>query len=186
MRCGRWAIRPEPSDVGGLTGTRPLRRSLSAFLALALIGLAACADPRAATDLAQANAFLAATAKQPGVVTLPSGLQYRVIKSGPAGGASPLATDQVAVQYEGKLLNGKVFDSTYERGSPAIFTVGQLIPAWTEALQKMRPGDVWMLYTPPDLGYGVKGVGPIPPNSALIFKIELVAVLPRDASVGQG
>jgi len=67
-----------------------------------------------------------------------------------------------------------------------VFVAGQLIKAWTEALQKMKPGDVWMLYAPPDLAYGEKGVGPIPPNSALVFKIELISVLPRDASVGNG
>jgi FKBP-type peptidyl-prolyl cis-trans isomerase len=148
--------------------------------------LSACADPRAAQDLAQAQAFLAANAKADGVVTLPSGLQYRIVQSGPAGGASPRADDRVIVNYEGKLLDGTVFDSSYPRGQPDTFTVGQLIPAWTEALQKMKPGDTWMLYAPPKLAYGVKGAGPIPPNSALIFKIELIGILPRDASVGNG
>jgi FKBP-type peptidyl-prolyl cis-trans isomerase len=161
------------------------------MLRLALIftfafGLSACADPRAAQDLAQANAFLAANAKADGVVTLPSGLQYKVVQSGPAGGASPLADDHVIVNYEGKLLDGTVFDSTYQRGQPATFVVGELIPAWTQALKNMKPGDVWMLYSPPKLAYGPKGVGPIPPNSALIFKIELIGILPRDASVGNG
>jgi len=178
MRSGPAAIRPARSERGS-----PVRRF--AILA-ALLCLTACADPRIAADLAQANAFLAGNAKQPGVMVLPSGLQYRVLTSGPAGGASPLATDKVAVQYEGRLLNGQVFDSSYQRGQPAIFTVGQLIPAWTEALQKMHPGDTWMLYAPPNLAYGVKGVGPIPPNSALVFKIQLIGVLPRDASVGDG
>jgi peptidylprolyl isomerase/FKBP-type peptidyl-prolyl cis-trans isomerase FklB len=150
------------------------------------LGLAACADPRAAQDLAQANAFLAGNAKAEGVVTLPSGLQYRVLRAGPPGGASPLADDQVIVNYEGKLLSGEVFDSSYQRGHPETFRVGQLIPAWTEALEKMRPGDAWMLYAPPGLAYGEKGAGPIPPNSALMFKIELIGILPRDASVGNG
>jgi peptidylprolyl isomerase/FKBP-type peptidyl-prolyl cis-trans isomerase FklB len=157
-----------------------------AIILALLLGLPACADPRAEKDLAAANAFLAGNAKQPGVVTLPSGLQYRVLQSGPAGGASPLVDDHVIVNYEGKLLDGQVFDSSYQRGHPDVFVAGQLIPAWTEALQKMRPGDVWMLYAPPGLAYGEKGVGPIPPNSALIFKIELISVLPRDASVGNG
>jgi FKBP-type peptidyl-prolyl cis-trans isomerase len=157
-----------------------------AFVFSFVFALSACADPRAAQDLAQANAFLAANAKAEGVMTLPSGLQYRVLQSGPAGGASPLTDDHVIVNYEGKLLDGTVFDSTYQRGAPATFVVGQLIPAWTEALQKMKPGDTWMLYAPPKLAYGVKGAGPIPPNSALIFKIELIGILPRDASVGNG
>ena len=162
-----------------------LRISLAFVIATAL-GLSACADPRAGQDLAQANAFLATNAKAPGVVTLPSGLQYKVLESGPAGGASPLADDHVIVNYEGKLLDGTVFDSSYQRGQPATFVVGELIPAWTEALQKMHPGDVWMLYAPPGLAYGEKGAGPIPPDSALVFKIQLIGILPRDASVGNG
>ncbi len=136
------------------------------------------AAPQGADNLAQAKAFLAQNAKAAGVVVLPSGLQYRVLSSGPAGGASPSATDQVSVAYEGRLLNGQVFDQT-PPGQPATFVVGQLIPAWTEALQKMKPGDAWMLYAPPDLAYGARGAGPIPPNSALIFKVQLVAILPR-------
>ena len=164
-----------------------------AMLRLALIstfvfafGLSACADPSAAQAQAQAKAFLAQNAKAEGVITLPDGLQYKVLQAGAAGGASPLADDHVIVNYEGKLLDGQVFDSSYQRGHPDVFVAGQLIKAWTEALQKMRPGDVWMLYAPPDLAYGEKGVGPIPPNSALVFKIELISVLPRDASVGNG
>jgi len=136
--------------------------------------------------MAAAKAFLAANAKAEGVITLPSGLQYKVVQSGAAGGASPRADDRVIVNYEGKLLDGTVFDSSYQRGQPATFTVGQLIPAWTLALQKMKPGDVWMLYAPPRLAYGEEGAGPIPPDSALIFKIELIGILPRDASVGNG
>ncbi len=158
---------------------------LALVFALAL-SVSACADPRAAQDLAQANAFLATNAKAQGVITLPSGLQYKVLQAGPAGGASPLADDHVIVNYEGKLLDGSVFDSSYQRGHPETFVVGQLIPAWTEALQKMKPGDTWMLYAPPGLAYGEKGAGPIPPNSALIFKIQLIGILPRDASVGNG
>src|SRR5580698_3868946 len=156
-------------------------------LVFALVfSVSACADPRAAQNLAAARAFLATNAKAEGVITLPSGLQYKVVQSGAAGGASPLADDHVIVNYEGTLLDGTVFDSSYQRGQPATFVVGQLIPAWTEALQKMKPGDTWMLYAPPGLAYGAKGAGPIPPNSALIFKIELIGILPRDASVGNG
>jgi FKBP-type peptidyl-prolyl cis-trans isomerase len=158
---------------------------LALVLAFSL-SVSACADPRAAQDLAQANAFLATNAKAEGVVTLPSGLQYKVVQAGASGGASPLADDHVIVNYEGQLLDGAVFDSSYQRGHPETFVVGQLIPAWTEALQKMKPGDTWMLYAPPALAYGEKGAGPIPPNSALIFKIELIGILPRDASVGNG
>src|ERR1700735_351039 len=138
-----------------------------AVLFALLLALPACADPRAEQNLAQANAFLAGNAKQPGVVVLPSGLQYKVLQSGPAGGASPLADDHVIVNYEGKLLSGEVFASSYQRGHPDVFVAGQLIKAWSEALQKMKPGDVWMLYAPPDLAYGEKGVGPIQTNCAM-------------------
>ena len=158
---------------------------LALVFALAF-SVSACADPRAAQNLAQANAFLATNAKAEGVITLPSGLQYKVVQSGPAGGASPRADDHVLVNYEGKLLDGTVFDSSYQSGQAATFVVGELIPAWTQALQKMKPGDVWMLYALPKLAYGTKGAGPIPPNSALVFKIELIGILPRDASVGNG
>ena len=149
-------------------------------------GLTACADPRASQAQAQGAAFLAQNAKADGVITLPDGLQYKVVEQGGTGGASPLADDHVIVHYEGKLLDGTVFDSSYQRGQPATFVVNQLIPAWTEALQKMKPGDTWMLYVPPKLGYGGEGAGPIPPNSVLIFKMKLIGILPRDASVGNG
>jgi FKBP-type peptidyl-prolyl cis-trans isomerase len=158
----------------------------TAVLFALLLALPACADPRAEQNLAAANAFLAARAKEPGVVTLPSGLEYKVLQAGAAGGASPLADDRVIVNYEGTLPDGTVVDSSYKRGQPDVFVAGQLIPAWTEALEKMKPGDTWLLYVPPGLGYGVKGAGPIPPNSLLIFKIQLISVLPRDASVGNG
>jgi peptidylprolyl isomerase/FKBP-type peptidyl-prolyl cis-trans isomerase FklB len=161
-------------------------RRLALALVLAMLSLPACADPHADAMAAKSHSFLAANAKLPGVVVLPSGLQYKVLVAGPAGGASPLATDKVLVNYEARLMDGTVVDSSYQRGQPAVFTVGQLIPAWTEALQKMRPGDSWMLYAPPDLAYGPDGKGPVPPNSALVFKIELLSVLPRDASVGDG
>jgi len=156
-----------------------------AALALAA-ALAACADPRLKINQAAANAFLAANGKQPGVVTLPDGLQYKVLTAGPAGGASPSPSQRVTVNYEGRLLNGQVFDSSYRKGEPVTFQVGGLVPCWTEALQKMKPGDAWMLYCPPKLGYGDKGAGPIPPGSALVFKIELIAIVPDDASVGRG
>ncbi|HEY2710217.1 MAG TPA: FKBP-type peptidyl-prolyl cis-trans isomerase [Caulobacteraceae bacterium] len=160
-------------------------RLLLSFL-LSLI-VSSCGDPQAKANLDAANAFLSGNAKHAGVITLPSGLQYKVLRAGAPGGASPTPSQQVTVNYEGSLLNGQVFDSTYKRGEPATFQVGGLIPAWTEALQKMKPGDQWMLYVPPKLGYGEKGAGGvIPPNAALVFKIELIAILPDDASVGRG
>ena len=90
------------------------------------------------------------------------------------------------VHYEGKFLDGKVFDSSYERGMPAAMPLKALIPAWVEALQLMRPGDEWILYVPSNLGYGEMGAGQIPPGSPLIFRIELIDVLPGPGRVAQG
>jgi len=144
---------------------------------LLIVGLAGCAKATPpAADPAAAAAFLKTNAAAPGVHITASGLQYKVITSGPVSGPHPGPADEVKVNYEGKLLNGQVFDSSYARGEPAVMSVDHLIPAWTEALQLMRPGDVWMLYAPPALAYGDEGAGPIPPGSALIFKIELIAV----------
>jgi len=153
---------------------------LIAALGLALL-LAACGTNRAGPDnLAAAKSFLAANAKAAGVITLPSGLQYKVVSSGPASGPHPAVTDEVKVNYEGKLLNGKVFDSSFQRGVPADFPLRGLIPGWIEALQLMRPGDEWILYVPPTLAYGEAGGGDvIPPNSALVFRIQLIGVLPH-------
>jgi peptidylprolyl isomerase/FKBP-type peptidyl-prolyl cis-trans isomerase FklB len=149
-------------------------------------GNSVAADPAAARNLAAAQSFLAAMAKNPGVVTLPDGLEYQVVTHGTSGGASPTASDYVEVNYEARLPSGVVVDSSYQRGQPSSFQVGRLVPAWTEALQLMKPGDTWMLYSPPNLGYGAEGAGPIPPDSALVFKIELIRVLPPGSAGGPG
>jgi peptidylprolyl isomerase/FKBP-type peptidyl-prolyl cis-trans isomerase FklB len=150
------------------------------------LALAAC-NKKLPDQSAQSAAFMEQNAKQPGVQTLPSGLQYKVVRSGPATGLRPKLADEVKVHYEGKLIDGKVFDSSYERGAPAAMPLRQLIPAWKEALQLMRPGDEWVLYVPPALGYGAEGAGgDIPPGAALIFRIELIDVLPGPGSIGQG
>ena len=123
--------------------------------------------------------FLAENKKKPGVVTLPDGLQYRVLVTGT--GSSPKATDKVKVNYKGTLINGKVFDSSYERKEPATFPVNQVIKGWTEALQLMHVGDKWELYVPSELGYGENGAGNmIEPNSVLIFEVELLDILPNN------
>lgn len=119
--------------------------------------------------------FLAENSKKEGVETLSSGLQYKVIEAG--DGASPKATDSVTVHYEGTLIDGEVFDSSYKRGDSITFKVGQVIQGWQEALQLMKPGATWMLYIPSDLAYGERGTfGSIGPNETLIFKVELLAV----------
>ena len=124
---------------------------------------------------AEGEAFLAANKTKPGVVTLPSGLQYKVLKEGT--GPIPTASDTVVTNYTGKLINGKVFDSSVQRGEPATFPVNGVIPGWTEALQKMKVGSKWELVIPADLAYGERGAGQaIAPNSVLIFELELLEV----------
>lgn len=120
-------------------------------------------------------AFLANNKAQTGVVVLPSGLQYKIITQGK--GSKPKASDSVTVNYEGKLINGTVFDSSYQRGQPATFGVNQVIAGWTEALQLMPAGSTWMLYIPANLAYGAAGAPPvIGPNQVLIFKVDLLSV----------
>ena len=122
------------------------------------------------------EAFLAANAKKEGVVVLPSGLQYKVLKSG--DGRKPGSTDKVKCHYEGTLPNGMKFDSSYYRDEPAVFGVNQVIAGWTEALQLMSEGSAWELYIPYNLAYGESGApGAIPPYAALVFKVELLEVL---------
>ncbi len=126
------------------------------------------------------EAFLAENKKKKGVKTTKSGLQYKVIKSGK--GASPKPTDTVVTHYEGTLINGKVFDSSYKRGKPATFPVNGVIKGWTEALQLMKVGDKWKLYIPSELAYGERGAGKkIGPNSTLIFDIELLDIKDKKA-----
>ncbi len=126
-----------------------------------------------------AESFLATNAKVTGVKTTASGLQYKITKSGPADGVPPTLSEGVAVNYEGSLTSGQVFDSTYQRGQPAAFGVAEVVPGWTEVLQLMRPGDEWVVYLPPELGYGSRSTGPIPANSVLVFRMELLQVLKR-------
>lgn len=119
--------------------------------------------------------YLQQNAQREGVVTLPSGLQYEVITEGT--GATPDASSTVQTHYEGTLISGEVFDSSYKRGQPAEFPVGGVIAGWTEALQLMKEGAKWRLYIPSDLAYGERTAGSIPPHSTLVFDIELLKVL---------
>lgn len=124
---------------------------------------------------AVATKFLEENKKKEGVQVTESGLQYQVIKAGT--GASPTAESKVSVHYEGKLVNGEIFDSSIQRGEPASFGVSQVIPGWTEALLRMKVGDKWKLFIPPNLAYGDRGSPPvIGPNEALIFEVELLEV----------
>ena len=127
-----------------------------------------------AKNAKEGEVFLAENKKKDGVITLPSGLQYKVITAGK--GKSPKASDTVVTNYRGSLIDGKVFDSSYERGEPVTFPVNGVIPGWTEALQKMKTGDKWQLFIPSSLAYGENGQGPISANSVLIFDIELLEI----------
>ncbi len=152
-----------------------MRRLIGAVLAAVALGGGAC-SAQPAPGAQNAMSFMAQNALTEGVRTLPSGVQYKVIKSGPAEGAKPGPDDMVKVNYEGSLLTGEVFDSSYKKGKPMVFQVKNLIPGWVEALQQMRAGDEWILYVPPSLGYGAERTGPIPPNSVLVFRLEVLAV----------
>jgi len=124
----------------------------------------------------EGEAFLAANAKKAGITITPSGLQYEVVKEG--NGRQPKASDTVRCHYEGTLIDGTVFDSSYRRGMPAEFGLRQVIAGWTEGVQLMKEGSIFKFYIPYNLAYGERGAGAdIPPYAALIFKVELIKVL---------
>jgi len=128
-------------------------------------------------NLADGQAFLAANAKKPDVKTTPSGLQYQVLTEGT--GAKPKATDAVRVHYKGTMIDGKTFDSSYDRNEPAVFPLSQVAPGWSEGVQLMPVGSKYKLWIPSSLGYGEKGTpgGPIPPNATLVFEVELLEIV---------
>lgn len=130
-------------------------------------------------NLEKSNAYLEANKKKDGVQVLKSGLQYVVLKSGPATGKMPTIQDTVLAHYEGKLIDGTVFDSSIKSNQPAKFQLTKVVPGWTEVLQRMRVGDKWLVTLPPALGYGENGLPPadIGPNEALIFELELLDVV---------
>lgn len=128
------------------------------------------------TNLEEGKAFLSENAKNEGVVALPSGLQYMILNEG--SGKTPKATDKVRCHYHGTLIDGTVFDSSVQRGQPAVFGVNQVIKGWVEALQLMPVGSKWRLFIPSNLAYGEQGAGnTIQPNSALIFDVELLDIV---------
>jgi len=132
-------------------------------------------NEKAAANLKAGEEFLAANKNKPGVVALPSGLQYEVITEGTGG--KPLATNKVTCHYHGTLIDGTVFDSSVKRGQPATFPLNAVIKGWTEGLQLMPTGSKWRFFIPPHLGYGERSAGPhIGPNSTLIFEVELLDV----------
>jgi len=152
------------------------RAAMQAFQMEAQAAQQKVQQQRGQEALVAGQKFLAENKTKEGVTTTASGLQYKVLSAG--SGASPLASSKVKVHYEGRLLSGKVFDSSYERGQPMTFGVGQVIRGWTEALQLMKPGDKWEVYIPSELGYGARGAGQdIGPNETLIFTVELLEIL---------
>lgn len=129
-------------------------------------------------NLADGKKFMDENGKKDGVVTLPSGLQYKIINEGK--GPKPTAVDTVTVHYRGTLIDGTEFDSSHKRGQPAKFRLDQVVKGWTEGLQLLKQGSKAELVVPPSLGYGERGAGPIGPNSTLVFEVELLGIEPAD------
>ena len=152
------------------------RSILITAVALAFAGIAAAAPVPPQTPAGPD--FLTKNGAAKGVVTTPSGLEYFVVTSGPATGLHPRAQDTVTVDYEVKLLTGQVIDSSYASGEPLTGRAGDFVPGFTEALALMRPGDEWIVWVPPQLGYGAQPSGPIPGNSVLRFRLALHSVTP--------
>ena len=135
-----------------------------------------------AQNKAAADKFLADNGKLPGMITTASGLQYKIDR--PGNGALPKVTDEATVNYKGSLLDGTVFDSSYKRGQPANFPIGNVIKGWQEALVLMKPGSKFELFIPPDLAYGMNANGPIPPGSLLKFEVEMISAKPVAPAAG--
>ena len=150
---------------------------IAAAFSAAILAAPACAAP-VPPETAAGPDFLVRNGAAKGVVTTPSGLEYFKVVSGPASGAHPTADDTVTFDYEVKLLDGQVIDSSYARGEPLTGRTGAFVPGFTEALELMRPGDEWIVWVPPQLGYGAKDNGPIPGGSVLRFRLALHSVTP--------
>jgi FKBP-type peptidyl-prolyl cis-trans isomerase FklB len=168
-------IKDAISDTKPLLTDEEIQEAIGSFQLERLAEAEEMAKAAGEKNRQEGESFLLENAKKEGVVTLPSGLQYKVIEEGT--GKSPEPGDQVTVHYRGTLVDGTEFDSSYERGEPVTFPVGGVIPGWTEALQLMKEGAKWQLFIPPSLAYGEKGAGQvIGPNSTLIFDVELISV----------
>ena len=155
-----------------------MTRSILIAAAAFALGTSALAAPATPPETPPGPDFLVKNGAAKGVITTPSGLEYFIVKSGPATGAHPTAQDTATFDYEVKLLTGEVIDSSYERHEPLTGKVGDFVPGFTEALELMRPGDEWIVWVPPQLGYGSQDKGPIPGNSVLRFRLALHSVTP--------
>jgi FKBP-type peptidyl-prolyl cis-trans isomerase FklB len=166
------------SGAKALLSDQEVRETLSAFQKEMMAKQAGLAKKLGEKNKREGEAFLAENQKKEEVKTLPSGLQYKVIKAGT--GEKPKMTDAVTAHYRGTLIDGTEFDSSYSRGKPEKFPVNGVIPGWTEALQLMEVGAKWQLFVPPNLAYGERGAGRhIGPNATLIFEIELISIQER-------
>jgi FKBP-type peptidyl-prolyl cis-trans isomerase FklB len=167
-------------DVEPLLTEEQIRETMVAFQQEMIEREKTRLEEASTKNAAEGKKYLEANAKKEGVVTLPSGLQYKVITEGT--GKQPTAENIVKVHYRGTLIDGTEFDSSYERNEPAEFPVGGVIPGWTEALQLMKEGAKWQLVLPAELAYGERGAGPrIGPNATLLFEVELLEVKPPQA-----
>ena len=163
------------SDAYAGAESRVPGEALSASFQVIRERMQAEAQVKAEAAAAVGREYLVENAKREGVTVLPSGLQYEVLTSGE--GAKPSREDTVRTHYHGTLVDGTVFDSSYERGQPAEFPVGGVIAGWVEALQLMNTGSKWRLHVPSELAYGGQAVGSIPPHSVLVFDVELLEIL---------
>lgn len=169
------AVRDVESGKDARMSDEEMSASMVAFQAEQQAKSQAANEAQAASAQEEGLAFLSENAEKEGVVTLESGLQYKELTSG--DGAVPKLDDTVKVHYRGRLIDGTEFDSSYQRGEPAVFPVSNLIPGWIEALQLMNVGDVWELYVPADLAYGPGGTSTIPPYSTLVFEMDLQEII---------
>ena len=149
-----------------------MKKLASAVIGLSLL-LSACATTRTPPSTAPGADFLTRNGAAKRVVTTASGLQYFVVKSGPKGGRSPVSGENVTFDYEGKLTTGETFDSSFARGEPLSGDIDGFVPGFSEALKLMKPGDEWIVWIPPALGYGERATGTIPANSVLRFRLAL-------------
>ncbi|MDV2821919.1 FKBP-type peptidyl-prolyl cis-trans isomerase [Pseudomonas aeruginosa] len=163
------------SDAFAGIDSRVSGEALSASFQVIRERMQAEAQAKAEAAAGEGRAYLAENAKREGVTVLPSGLQFEVLSTGE--GAKPSREDTVRTHYHGTLIDGTVFDSSYQRGQPAEFPVGGVIAGWVEALQLMNAGSKWRLHVPSELAYGGQAVGSIPPHSVLVFDVELLEIL---------
>ncbi|HEX3948520.1 MAG TPA: FKBP-type peptidyl-prolyl cis-trans isomerase [Steroidobacteraceae bacterium] len=177
---GSESVMSEAVDRGikdGLQGKQPTPADQQQVQAYAR----SMTEAMAARNASAAKDFLARNGKQRGIVTTASGLQYKILAAGEKKAPPILPADTVTVDYRGKLMNGTEFDSSYSRGMPATFPVNGVIKGWQEALVLMKPGAKWQLFVPPELAYGPRSKAKIPPNSLLIFDVNLESVEPANA-----